>query len=74
VSEHTLVFAPGDTVAHVLDALLSPNDPVAEAMCGRTPWPSTWHGTGTQEELEKAMDLPLCVRCRSILLHRSGGR
>jgi hypothetical protein len=70
-NDHTLVYTPGGTVAHVLDSLLSPNDPT-EAMCGRTAWPSAWHGTGSQEEHERAMDLSRCARCQAVLNHRYG--
>lgn len=73
MDDHTRVYTPGGTVAHWLDALLSPNEPT-EAMCGRTPWPSQWHGTGSQEEIEKAMDLQQCSQCAAVLSHRYGYR
>lgn len=68
----TLVFTEGGTVAHLLSPGRSPNTHM-EALCGRTPWPSLWHGTGTQDEEERALDLALCVRCQSVLNHRSMG-
>jgi hypothetical protein len=71
--DHTLVYTPGGTVAHVLDSLLSPNSfSPTEAMCGRTAWPSQWHGTGSQEEIEKALDLSRCASCQAVLNHRYG--
>jgi hypothetical protein len=68
----TRVFTDGGTVAHILDALLSPNQPNS-ALCGRSPWPGLWHGTGTQDEEERALELRLCSQCESILKHRTGG-
>lgn len=68
----TRVFTDGGTVAHLLDSLLSPNQPNS-ALCGRSPWPGLWHGTGTQDEEERAADLRLCSQCNSIAEHRAGG-
>jgi hypothetical protein len=67
--EDTVVFTEGGTVAHVLPWNKSPNSE-AEALCGRTPWPRLWHGTGNQEEWERARELTLCVRCEAILKHQ----
>lgn len=69
----TRVFTEGGTVAHVLGWNTSPNDTAAEALCGRSAWPGYWHGTGTQGEHERALDLRLCIRCESILNFRLGG-
>lgn len=69
---HTRVYTDGGTVAHLLDELLSPNQPNS-VLCGRTPWPGLWLGTGSQDEHEKAEDLTLCTRCLSVRNHRSGG-
>lgn len=70
--EYTKVFTEGGTVVHDLDPLLSPNDRVAHALCGRSAWPGYWHGTGTQDEIEKAMDLKPCSSCKAIRNHREG--
>ena len=73
--DSTRVYTEGGTVAHILDYMrgASPNNPVSEALCGRTPWPALWHGTGTQEEEERALDLRVCTPCQAILAHRRGG-
>lgn len=69
----TKVYTQGGTVAHILDYLSSPNDRAAEALCGRSPWPGFWFGTGSQGEHERAMDLRLCISCSTVLNHRAGG-
>ena len=56
------VYTEAGTVAHLLDYLLSPNQPNS-ALCGRSPWPGLWHGTGSQQEEERAMDLRVCEDC-----------
>ena len=68
----TRVFTEGGTVAHLLDELLSPNQPNS-ALCGRSPWPGLWHGTGTQDEEERAADMRLCVGCAGVLAERRSG-
>lgn len=70
---YTRVYTDGGTVVHLLDELKSPNSYV-DALCGRSPWPTYWHGTGSQEEHEKAMDLNPCVACIAVVRHRRGGR
>lgn len=66
----TRVYTPGGTTAHLLDDLLSPNQPNS-AMCGRTPqWPDLWHGTGTQEEYDRAAEMRLCAQCDAAAEHR----
>lgn len=70
--EYTLVYTDGGTVAHYLDELLSPNEPNS-ALCGRSPWPGLWLGTGSQDEHERALDLRVCAPCESIKNHRDGG-
>lgn len=45
----------------------SPNDRAAQALCGRSPWPGYWYGTGTQDEEDNAKTLPICVSCRDKL-------
>ncbi|WP_432112777.1 hypothetical protein [Streptomyces sp. S1] len=68
------VYTEGGTVAHLIDtALDSPNDPSAQGLCGRTPWPGYWHGTGTQEEEETAADLKICAPCSATFDYREGG-
>lgn len=71
MSNYTRVYTPGGRVAHALDSLSSPNDARSEALCGRTSFPSTWHGTGSQDEIEKAADLKMCGQCQSLLRHRT---
>lgn len=72
MSDHTLVYTEAGTVAHYLDGLLSPNEPNS-ALCGRSPWPGLWLGTGSQEEHERALDLQLCAPCQAVERHRQGG-
>lgn len=69
----TRVYTEGGTVAHILGWHSSPNDTAAEALCGRSAWPGYWHGTGTQGEHERALDMRLCSACQQVLNHRSGG-
>lgn len=72
-SDYTRVYTEGGTVAHLLDPLLSPNQPNS-ALCGRTPWPGTlWHGTGSQDEEERALDIRICSPCQAVRRHRDGG-
>ncbi len=73
MADYTRVFTPGGSVAHLLDSLLSPNQ-ANSALCGRSPlWPDLWHGTGTQEEEERARDLATCSRCVVARNDRQGG-
>lgn len=67
----TRVYIEAGTVAHFIDG--SPNSTDTEALCGRTSWPGLWHGTGTQEELERAADLRVCSPCLAVLNHRRNG-
>lgn len=69
----TRVYTDGGTVVHFLDYLASPNDGYPEALCGRTPWPKAWHGTGSQDEIERAEILVVCSRCEAVLSHRRNG-
>lgn len=71
-STYTRVYTEGGTVAHLLDEWDSPNRLGAEALCGRSAWPSFWHGTGSQAEHEKAEDLRGCVACLGVVRHRRG--
>ncbi|PRH79360.1 hypothetical protein C6N75_09760 [Streptomyces solincola] len=68
------VYTERGTVAHELRWGDSPNEAGAKALCGRTAWPGYWYGTGTQNEHERAAELPLCVGCKAILVHQAGGR
>lgn len=72
-TEYTRVYTEGGTVAHLLDFIRSPNNPSHEALCGRSPWPGYWFGTGSQGEEERAMDMRICVTCASVYNHREGG-
>lgn len=72
MAEYTRVYTDGGTVVHLLDELLSPNEPNS-ALCGRSPWPGLWLGTGSQDEHERALDLRLCAPCEAIKKHRDGG-
>ncbi len=69
--EYTRVYTDGGTVGHLLDELLSPNSS-SSALCGRTPWPTLWLGTGSQEEHERALDLTTCSACEAVRKHRDG--
>lgn len=61
----TRVFLSRGRVAHLLDESRSPNVGTDEALCGA--WAglgqAVWLGTGTQDEHERAAELPLCLRC-----------
>jgi hypothetical protein len=62
------VYGAHGKYAHLLDPGVSVDDP---ALCGRMLWASrsyigmwnAWLGTGSQEEYERAMSLPLCSMC-----------
>lgn len=69
--EYTRVYTEAGTVSHLLDATKSPNSR-DDALCGRSPWPGLWHGTGAQDEYEKAEDLKACVSCLAVVRHREG--
>ncbi len=73
MDDNTRVYTEGGTVAHLLSFLDSPNNSAAEALCGRSAWPGYWHGTGTQKEHERALELRLCVGCLNVLSGRAGG-
>jgi hypothetical protein len=61
----TRVYLRSGRVAHLLDESSSPNVGTDEALCGI--WAgfgsAVWLGTGTQDEHERAAELPLCSRC-----------
>lgn len=69
----TPVYTEGGTVVHYIDFLQSPNSVETEALCGRTPWPALWHGTGNQEEIERALTLRVCSQCATVKSHRQNG-
>lgn len=71
-SDYTRVYTYGGVKAHLLSPLLSPNSPNS-ALCGRSPGLELWHGTGAQEEYERAADLELCSLCEIILKERRDG-
>jgi len=73
MTDVTRVYTEGGTVVHILDALRSPNSAGAEALCGRSAWPGLWHGTGTQDEEERALDMRVCSQCQAVLNHRRNG-
>lgn len=72
--EYTLVYTAGGVRSHMLDELLSPNQPNS-ALCGRSPqWPNhLWLGTGSQDEYEHAETLAVCSRCLSIAKDQAEG-
>jgi hypothetical protein len=72
VRSYTRVYTESGTVVHALDDLHSPNQPT-EALCGRTPWPGLWLGTGSQDEEDRALELSPCTRCLSIIRYHSVG-
>lgn len=72
--EHTKVYTQSGTVVHALGLDASPNDVGGGALCGRTPWPGLWHGTGSQEEEDTAMDMPVCTPCLAVLRYQNMGR
>jgi hypothetical protein len=60
---HWRVYLPHGRVAHLLSAGSSPNSYVP-ALCRIGPAPGTyWHGTGSQEETERAESLRVCALC-----------
>lgn len=73
MSDYTRVFTDGGSYAHLLDYLSSPNSPESQSLCGRSPWPGFWHGTGSQDEEDRAYTLETCTPCRVIRDHRTGG-
>lgn len=66
---HVLVYTSGGQVTHLLREYQSPNNATEPALCGRSVWPDYWRGTGTQDEYDKALDMPLCIGCRTKLLN-----
>lgn len=64
---YTRVYVSRGKVAH-----LRQNDSgrYFVARCGTAPvWydPNGWYGTGNQEEIDKAKEMPLCKRCMMLL-------
>lgn len=52
---------------HFLPVLASPNSDDM-ALCGEEPEALMWHGTGNQEEIEKAAHMTVCRECKRIHL------
>lgn len=52
-------------VTHVLPFAIHPSYPTV--LCGRElNWGEYWYGTGTQDEIDKARRMPLCIRCMNL--------
>jgi hypothetical protein len=67
LSEFTRVYLSRGKVAHLKGNWIGR---FYAAPCGASPaWyePHGWYGTGAQEEIEKAAELPLCKRCVALL-------
>lgn len=62
MTDRPRVFTPSGAAAHLLKWDSSPNSNDS-ALCGHSPWPGYWLGTGSQREHETAAALPLCKRC-----------
>lgn len=46
------------------------NFPYTPAYCGMEPtWPDKWLGSGTQDEYDRAAELPVCKNCMRIANH-----
>lgn len=60
----TRVYTPHGKMAHLLPPDDSPSHGYAFTLCRRQPHLFTsWLGTGSQREYERAAELPLCARC-----------
>jgi hypothetical protein len=58
------VFLYYSKVSHLLRPNHSPNDGYGLAYCGASPqFMMHWYGTGNQNEIDRAVTLPLCKRC-----------
>jgi hypothetical protein len=57
-----LCYTRTGRVAHILEPYRSTNssDP---ALCGVSPWPDCWRGSGTWRENERVNELPRCANC-----------
>lgn len=63
------VYTRRGGVTHVLPFAMHAAYPTV--LCGRElQWGEYWLGTGTQDEIDKARRMPLCIRC----MRRSEGR
>jgi hypothetical protein len=61
--ERERAYLPRGKRAHLLRYGDSANGSNA-ALCGLSPaFGDTWRGTGTQDEYERAAELPVCVPC-----------
>jgi hypothetical protein len=64
IADYTRVYAVHGKMAHLLPAGSSPNLGYPFTLCRRQPRLfTTWLGTGSQGEYDRAGELPLCSRC-----------
>lgn len=52
---------------HYLTGRSSPSDTASASLCGVSPWPMAWFGTGSQDEFEKAAAMPFCSKCARLM-------
>jgi hypothetical protein len=62
MERYMLRYVPKGTRAHLLPNGMSNS----KAVCGLYPWTTGWWGTGSQEEYDRAANLPLCQRCAQL--------
>jgi hypothetical protein len=62
MTQRPRVFTRSGVAAHLLKWNASPNSNDS-ALCGHSPWPNYWLGTGSQREHERVTELPTCKRC-----------
>lgn len=64
--EYEFVYASRRPSArtHLLSKDQNPRSSTSEAVCGKTPWPDAWMGTGNWDEKESAYRRTLCRGCR----------
>jgi hypothetical protein len=58
---------PKARTCHFLPVLASPNSDDM-ALCGTEPEALMWHGTGNQEEIDKASRMTVCRECKRVHL------
>lgn len=65
-------YTYGGTRSHLLPPLTNLTAaPYTPAFCGFSPeWPSSWLGTGSQDEIDTAVTQPLCRSCDRIIRGR----
>lgn len=64
--DYTRVYTGRARVAHLLDENRSPNSS-HPAVCGMSPFPYYWQGTGSWVESDLAARLPLCKTCHRVI-------